>query len=227
MPRILTFTSGPESWKPLLAEPEKQWRTGFSARTLAHCWEAAVGFPPEIAATLKGADDPLLADIVPILAVPEFKVRLPGGSRSSQNDIFVLARSLTGPVTIMVEGKVNESFGPLLGEWLVDASPGKRERLDFLLETLGFATDPAGTIRYQLLHRAASAIIVGEQYRAAAGMLIVHSFSDKHAGWSDYEAFLKHFGVQARQGVVQRLSRPAGLPLFSAWISGNPAFLES
>jgi hypothetical protein len=49
--------------------------------------------------------------------VPEFKVPLPGGAHASQNDIFVLARSTAGPISIMVEGKVNESFGPALREW--------------------------------------------------------------------------------------------------------------
>jgi len=38
-------TKGPLSWKALLADPEKQWRKGYSARTLACCWEEAQGFP--------------------------------------------------------------------------------------------------------------------------------------------------------------------------------------
>jgi len=28
-------------WKAFLAEPEKQWKTGYSARALAYCWEEA------------------------------------------------------------------------------------------------------------------------------------------------------------------------------------------
>jgi hypothetical protein len=78
-----------------------------------------------------------------VLGIPEFKVQRPGGERASQNDIFVLARAPAGQVSIMVEGKVEESFGPLLGDWLEEASPGKRERLAFLLETLGLARQPA------------------------------------------------------------------------------------
>ena len=50
MPRILHFTTGPQDWQALLADPQKHWRTGFSARTLAHCWEAAQGLPPEVQA---------------------------------------------------------------------------------------------------------------------------------------------------------------------------------
>ena len=227
MPRILSFTSGPQDWQALLADPVKHWKTGFSARTLAHSWEAADGFPSEVAEPFAHSADPLLAGITPILAVPEFKVPLPGGVRASQNDIFVLARSSSGPVSIMVEGKVGESFGPTLDEWRSEASPGKKKRLRFLLGSLGLATVPEGTVRYQLLHRAASAIITGEQYRAAAGVLVIHSFSQERTGWTDYQAFTSLFGVEAELGSVQRLGGASKIPLFGVWVVGNPRFLQS
>ena len=227
MPRILSLTSGPQDWQALLADPDKHWRVGYSARTLAYCWESADGFPPEVCQPFVQCADPLLAEITPLLAVPEFKVPLPGGVRASQNDIFVLARSAAGPVSIMVEGKVNESFGPTIEEWRQEASPGKEKRLKFLWHTLGFAAEPAGSIRYQLLHRAASAIITGEQYRAKAAVLLVHSFSPKSAGWSDYEAFIALFGVKAVKGLVQRLGSGSIIPLFSVWVKGDQTFLES
>jgi len=227
MPRILSFTSGPQDWQSLLADPVKHWKTGYSARTLAHSWEAADGFPTEVAAPFVQSAEPLLAGVAPILAIPEFKVTLPGGARASQNDIFVLGRSSSGPVSIMVEGKVNESFGPTLDAWRSEASPGKEERLSFLLRSLGLDTIPAGSVRYQLLHRAASAIITGEQYRAAAGVLLIHSFSQKLTGWSDYQAFTRLFGVEAALGSVQRLGSVSKIPLFGVWVVGNPLFLQS
>ena len=184
MPRILTFTTGPSDWQRLLADPMKHWRSGYSARTLAHCWEAEDGFPAEVSMAFSQTTDPLLIDLVPLLAVPEFKVPLPGGSRASQTDIFVLARSSAGPVCIMVEGKVNESFGPTLDEWQADASPGKDKRFRFLLRTLCSAAVPDGGIRYQFLHRAASAIIAAEQYRAVAGRTswVVHTWPTSNCG---------------------------------------------
>jgi hypothetical protein len=91
--RILHFTAGPQDWQALLADPQKHWRTGFSARTLAHCWEAARGLPPEVQAVFASSNEPLLADFTPIIAVPEFRVPLPGGDRHSQNDLFLLGRS--------------------------------------------------------------------------------------------------------------------------------------
>jgi hypothetical protein len=226
MPRILLFTSGPQDWQALLADPAKHWKSGYSARTLAHSWEAANGFPSEVGLPFQNLGPPL-ANLTPLLAIPEFKVPLPGGVRASQNDIFVLARSSSGPVTIMVEGKVNESFGPTLKEWTSDAPVGKEERLKFILRSLGLESEPDGGVRYQLLHRAASAIIVGEQYRAAAAVLVVHSFSGERTGWSDYQVFTRLFGVDAEISSVQQLGSASRIPLFGVWIVGNPAYLQS
>ena len=33
-------SAGPDSWAAFLASPEKQFVTGYSARTMAYCWEA-------------------------------------------------------------------------------------------------------------------------------------------------------------------------------------------
>lgn len=226
-PRVL-LTSGPDDWRKLLADPEKQWRSGYSARTLAHCWEATNGFPPEVSHILTQTTEPLLASLTPIFAVPEFKVALPGGSQASQNDVFVLGRSTAGPVCIMVEGKVNESFGPTLDEWHSEASPGKEERLDFVLRTLRVAAVPSGDIRYQLFHRAASAIITAEQYRAVAAIVLVHSFSPQRTGWADYEAFIRLFAVKAVPDLIQRFtSSTNGIPVFAAWVTGDCSFLSS
>ena len=226
MPRILALSSGPNDWKKLLADPDKHWRSGYSACTLAHCWEAVEGFPAEVSLAFNRNSDRLLANITPLLAVPEFKVPLPGGTRASQNDIFVLARAAAGPVSIMIEGKVKESFGPTLEAWKKEGSPGKEERLKFLLRTLGLGQSPADCIRYQLFHRAASAIITGEQYRAAAAVMVIHSFSEERVGWPDYEAFAGLFGVKAKEGEVQRLGSTSSIPLFGVWVVGDTAFLK-
>lgn len=236
MPRILQFTSGPNDWQALLADPAKHWRTGYSAKTVAHCWEEADGLPREVRNAFAKSSDPLLQNLSPILAVPEFTVPLPGGDRSSQNDVFVLARSSAGPIVVMVEGKVSETFGPTLDKWRADKrrdegrarrSSGKPERLRFLLRKLGIRTAPR-TVRYQLLHRAASAIITAEQYRAVAAVLLVHSFSEKEVqdGWTDYEAFARLFGVAPVVGQVQRLSDTSAVPLFGSWVAGDCGYLK-
>lgn len=224
MNRIFKTISSIADWQAL--HPKKHWRTGYSACTLAHCWGTADGFPPEVSTVLKNTDNPLLADLTPLLAIPEFKVPLPGGRRASQNDIFVLAQSRSGPVSIMVEGKVNEPFDKCLGKWCKKASPGKKERLNYLLDTLSLNAAPPDALRYQLLHRSASAIIEGVNRRAVAALLVVHSFSERRTGWSDYEMFLSLFDVQAVASETQLLSDSSKVPLFSAWVRGNLSFLE-
>lgn len=66
MSKIYIPTDNAEDWKGFLADPKKQWRTGFSAKTLAHCWQAAQiaddarradGLPKEIASMLRAYGD--------------------------------------------------------------------------------------------------------------------------------------------------------------------------
>ena len=80
MPHIL-LTSGPDDWQKMLPDPEKHWRSGYSARPLAYCWEASDGFPPEVSKVLTQTIEPLLANLGPHIAVPEFKVCLTSAQR--------------------------------------------------------------------------------------------------------------------------------------------------
>ena len=157
--KILLPSDKAEDWKTFLAEPEKQWKKGYSARTLAHCWNDANGIPDEMAKVL--SQEPVFENLETLLVIPEHQVPLPGGTRPSQNDCWVLAKTQVGDlVSIAVEGKVSEPFGPTLGEWFKNASDGKRKRLAFLQEQLGLTGSIPDSIRYQLLHHTASAVIV-------------------------------------------------------------------
>ncbi len=89
MGRIYVPSGGPDAWKQLLAKPDRQWATAYSARTIAHCWEAAGGLPAEISALLER----LVGSTELLFALPEHKVPLPGGRRESQCDVFTLLRA--------------------------------------------------------------------------------------------------------------------------------------
>ena len=52
---------------------------------------------------------PSLKDLDTIFAIPEHKVALPGGARPSQNDVWILAETPAGLVSISVEGKVSKT----------------------------------------------------------------------------------------------------------------------
>lgn len=220
MSRIYVPTTSPADWRQLLADPQKQWRSGYSARELAECWEAADGFPTSIQTMLAGSAFPALRKLDLLLALPEHQVDLPGGGRPSQNDLFVLSKAADGElVSLMVEGKVAEPFGSTLETWLMNASDGKRARLKFLCETLGLAQEPPGQLRYQLLHRAVSAILEAQRFNARYAMMIVHSFSSEKAWFADYAAFVGLFGLSTQPGQLVELSNLPSVRLFTAWIS--------
>lgn len=208
----------PESWQSLLADPIKHWVTGYSARSLAHCWQAANGLPPEIEALL-GSDAKLL------IGIPEHKTPLPGGKRDTQTDLFALLRLADKTCAAAIEGKVRETFGPTVGEWLVDASEGKQTRLSYILDLLGLKTVP-DNIRYQLLHRTAAAI-ESERFKTDEAAMIVHSFEQSKLWFSDFAAFISLFGLNAESEKVITLTLPNGKPLHLAWVTGHADFLAA
>ena len=221
MKPIVVPTDGVHDWQERLADPAKQWRTGYSAKALAHAWEDANGLPQEVVGLL-GA----LGDVELLLAIPEYDVPLPGGDRPSQNDVFALARTKGGLVVIMVEGKVAESFGPTLEEWKREASSGKKERLSYIQSKLGLRAEPASGIRYQLLHRTASAVIEAERFHASDAALVVHSFSPERASYDDYQTFLGLFGKRANPGQMVSLGTVNGIRLWAGWAQGDPKYLK-
>jgi hypothetical protein len=224
MSRIYIPASSPDQWAQFLAEPARQWRTGYSARTFAHSWQEADGFPSEVAAVLSSSG--LFPGIEMLLGIPEHQVPLPGGSRPSQNDLWVLARSGAELVSIAVEGKVAEPFGPTLDEWLVEGSAGKMARLDFLCAQLGLSRPLPGPVRYQLLHRAASAVIEARRFCARHAVMLVHSFSQSHEWFDDYSAFSRLLGFDAEVNRVVSVGQRGGIELHLGWVCGDQQYLN-
>jgi hypothetical protein len=222
---VFVPSSGPEAWKAFLADPDKHWARGYSARTLAHCWERADEFPPEVRRTLEQAT--VLRGIEPLLVFPEWKVALPGGRRASQNDAWILARTDEVLVSVTVEGKVDELFDRPLADWKVDASEGKRQRLEYLVSCLGLAEEPPGHVYYQLLHRAASAVIEAERFHAGVAVMIVHSFSSTNRWFQEYREFAALFGIEAEIGVLAVATARNGLPLYMTWVHGDDQYLSA
>jgi len=226
MSRILIPANEPEDWKSLLAAPDKQWKTGYSARALAYCWQEADGFPKCVNNVFKMSGIKLFENIELLLALPEYKVSLPGGRRASQNDIFVLARGNNQLVSIMVEGKVSEPFGETIDEWMKNASEGKQERLQFLLDELLLRDCEIDTIRYQLLHRTASAVIEAKKFNAQNALMLVHSFSQSDEWFDDYCQFLALFalGGVTPDSVLFGKSI-GGIDLYFGWVKGDKDYL--
>jgi hypothetical protein len=216
--RIFLPSTGAADWQRLLAEPEKQWRTGYSARTLAHCWEAFDDLPPEIAAFFPGEPELLMA-------LPEYKVPLPGGRRESQSDVFALVRCGDLMSALMIEGKVEEPFGPTVADWSAGASKGKHERLEHICSLLGLSLPLPSGIRYQLLHRTAAAAIEATRFNADEAAMFVHSFSKKQAWHADFEAFCSLMHCERQSNGSYRTMLQSGQPLRLGWAQGDERFL--
>jgi hypothetical protein len=214
-------TTQVSDWQQLLADPEKHWRDGYSAKSLALSWQGANGFPASVKKLFNSSPISRLHGLNFLAGFPEHKVDLPGGARASQNDLFVLADSPEGLTAIMVEGKVEEPFGPFVSEWLENASEGKRQRMAYLLNLLSLPESAVHNIRYQLLHRTASAIIEAQRYHCTATVMLVHSFSSTRASFDDYSAFVKLFSATAVANAVVGPVRTSPIPLHLAWLSDS------
>lgn len=218
-------TSTPEDWQNQLAEPNKQWKTGHSAKALAHCWMDAEGFPSSVQEVFQKSSYRIFKGIDFLSGFVEYKVPLPGGRHPSQNDIFVLAKNDKDLVAITVEGKVSEPFGETIEEWLRVDSEGKKKRLKFLCELLDLGQANYEEIRYQLLHRTASALVEAKRFNASAALMLVHSFSQTHEWFDDYHKFAALFGIKSRFDAIYLAKRINGVDLYLAWITGEEKYL--
>lgn len=219
MSRIYIPSAGPGSWAAFLVKPDLHWEVGYSARTMAHSWEAADGLPPEIAQLFSSLGQAEL-----LLALPEHKTALPGGRRGSQSDVFALVRAGADVIACTIEGKVDEPFGPTLGEWMAGASEGKRERIGFIKAVLGLPDELPASVRYQLLHRSASAAVEAERFGASAAGMIVHSFSPRARWFEDYQAFTHLMGSPVQANQLGRSKLPNGKTLHLGWATGDQRF---
>jgi hypothetical protein len=195
--------------------------------TLARSWEAAQpGAPPEVAAVLATSDAAELQGLKLLLAMPEYQVALPGGTTASQTDVLAVMRGPGGLVAVAVEGKVDETFGPTIGEKRAERSAGVDERLAYLVGYLGLSPSVPETIRYQLAHRTVSAVIVAEQFHARAAVMLVHSFSPTDKWFDDFEAFAGLFDARVVIGGLATIGRVNDTPLHIGWCKGDQRFRQ-
>lgn len=215
--RIFTPTKGIDDWRLLLANPERHWRDGYSAKCVAERWEQSDTLPPEIVTPFSqcGFSSPEL-----LMAIPEFRTELPGGGAASQSDVFAIIRTAVGVFAVAIEAKVAEPFGETVGEWLQNASTGKVRRLKFLCELLGVAYPPRNELRYQLFHRCGAALVEAERFGFFGAAMIVHSFSPQKDWIDDFVAFSHALGSPAAGANTILVKTPSSRPLLVGWAQG-------
>lgn len=210
----------PEHVIPYLAKRERHWKKGYSAYELAYSWVKGDDIPASIRSVLDTCPEYKDTALVEGLFEREVDLRTPG--RRSQTDLLAFVKSGRGYAVIAVEGKVNESFGDLVSTWN-DRSPTKERRLERLCRTLGLRVADMGSIRYQLLHRTASAIYEAQRYQTAQAIMLVHSFSTTDASFHDFQAFATAMGIPVQ--AVNQISEEReceGVQLRLAWVKDQP-----
>ena len=225
MKRVLIPTYGASDWRRFLADPDNQWKRGASAMELAVSWEMAQtthrGLPPEVADVLDSHSS--LAGARLLAAFPEHKVALKGRGKPSQTDVWALLRADSGLISMAVEGKAGEPFASTIGEWLKEASDGKKERFNYLCEILQSSDAPAAELRYQLYHRTASAVIEAQRFGAPFAVMLVQSFREDSLCWNDYCAFCSLLGATAVRGSLVEACRKGSERLFLGWVVSKVA----
>lgn len=196
------------------------WKVSRSAHALATTWFSAGGIPTRIRGTLE--QSPLFAEAQLIDGIFEKKVDLRiSGAKPSQTDLLAIL-GIPGEIAIMsVEGKVDEPFGPLTGEWLDDAKARSKRPaiLEGLATTLELESEACRPLRYQLIHRTVAAIYEAQRYRSRYAIMMVHSFDQKNAGIEDFLRFLAALNVVRMEGGLSEPITRGGIQLFLGWTS--------
>jgi hypothetical protein len=158
-PRLHVPMLKPRDVIPHLGKGEAHWQAAFSAHALATTWFKANAFPPRVQAILDGHDRFRGAELVD--AILERKTDLRDGVRGpSQTDLLAILGIGSALAIAAVEGKVEETFGQLVSEWLGDepsvsvskGSKDKQVRLGRLKNVLDLEQQDVSSLRYQLLH---------------------------------------------------------------------------
>jgi hypothetical protein len=174
----------PEDIIPHLAKQQLHWKSKHSAQELVLAWSNAKnGIPDSVRSGLESCQEFASTELIDGFFEREVDLRTPG--RNSQTDLMVVAAWGDQLGVIAVEGKVDEPFGDLVSVWN-DGSPGKKRRLAGLCSTLGIDPRSAGGLRYQLLHRTASAVYEAQRYRCRHAIMLVHSFSPTRKWFEDF-----------------------------------------
>ena len=218
---ILVPAKSTEDWRMLLRDPVKHWRQGYSAKSLADSWQNEDGFPADVRQLFESASVPGINDAEMLLGIPEAETKLPGAGYPSYTDLFVLANSSDGLISMAVEGKVSETFGEKVDNWLHqdEHEANRRTRLDGLCKLLEIDVKDVMGLRYQLLHRTAAALIEAERFSASTVVMLVNSFSSEQEGFGDYVAFGKAMGVSVESGQLVDVGMRSGRRLLLGWLT--------
>jgi hypothetical protein len=220
-----------DDWRGLAGDDK--WVAGRSAYELAHCWQPNGGLPAPIASALDASGHEALRGLSIDHCMVEKPVFLDSRVAPSMTDLMAYGRNAKGdPVVVAVEGKADEPFGSRVRAWVrgdekdpaTTAAPRKTRlrRLEFLSRHLGTDIPPDSPLRYQLLHRTASAVLEAQLHGAAAALVLIHAFGpESRDNRADFSQFLSEMGGEGlSKGAVAgpyALGEQRSLPTYFLW----------
>ena len=216
--KLFPIPPAPNEWKELLSN-KAHWKPGRSVCSVAHSWSEAQGVPPQIA-------DLLGEDVSLVGMRPEYSVGFgdEGGIGGPVRcDVFARVKVDGLTCALVIEAKVDEQFGPEIGDWLRGEEGNKNSasnrecRLEEICEVLGVDFPPDDSLRYQLFSQTFAAVRMAECFEVDMAAMIVQSFCDKDSGHDHFLAFCGQFGVQPAVGDASDVALSNGLPLLLGW----------
>lgn len=102
-----------------------------------------------------------------------------------------------------------------IGDWQADSTSGKRERWAALCGLLEIDQQCDASIRDQLFHRTASALLEARRFFARGAAVIVHSFSRSRESFGDFQRFVSLVGGRIEgPGQLVAVAPREGIELF-------------
>ena len=199
------------------------WKEGRSAKSLVDQGWAANDIPASLRALLNEAEEWSGAELIDAF-VERCTDLTDGRTTHSQSDLLAIVGLRGGLGVLGIEAKVDEGFDKTLDEWRRVESVGKGVRLDKLCRLLSLDPAKVGSLRYQLFHRTASAVIEAKRYRAHNAAMIVQSWSPAAHGFDDFARFCVSLGLTEPE--LNRLTPPIqidGVSLRMGWSCSLPS----
>lgn len=233
----------PEEIIPRLGKGERHWKKGRSAYELATTWMQAGDIPPAVRSVLQQAAGWQQIELID--GIFERETDLPGRGWPSQTDLLAIVKTASANAILGVEGKVDETFGPLVDQWLANAraeaapatgkapapdNSNRRRRLESLCASLQIDPRLAGRLYYQLVHRTCAVVYEAGRLGYGRAVMLVHSFAAVPAspllpaGFAEFSAFAGAVGMPvARPNAISPAKLCEGIELRLAWVSDGPS----
>jgi hypothetical protein len=223
--RLALAMKRPDDVIPHLRKPT-HWKDGRSAKLLAESWFHANDFPLSVRRVLDQIEDLEGAKLIDGWLERETDLE-DGLGEPTHTDLLALIKLQRELAVLGIEAKVDESFGPLVGEWLDAGGSTRVERLAGLCTLFRVNPTSVRDLRYQLLHRTAAVILEARRFFSDRGVLIIHSFCPNSTGLSDAKAFYQAIGLPGLDvGKLVGTSRFGGVDLSVGWVS-DPVVAEA